>query len=158
MRRFAFRLENVLRLRKKLEEGVQREFSRALALLLDAKEELDNSAARLRRAYDENRMDAGVFTASEFVAMDNYVALLKREIARLSAAAREREEEVERVRNLLHEAKKATKIMENLRRRSFERYLDELNREETLELDDVNQKIGLNRERLTAEDFMIEEM
>ena len=42
--------------------------------------------------------------------------------------------------------------MENLKERKLERYMEELNREETIELDDVTQKMGLNREKLAVED------
>jgi hypothetical protein len=48
--------------------------------------------------------------------------------------------------------------MENLKARKLERYMEELNREETVELDDVTQKMGLNREKLTVEDSLIEDM
>jgi flagellar protein FliJ len=159
VQRFTFRLENVLRLRRKLEEGVQRDFSRALGMLLRVKAELEGAVSRLRVFIRENRLSEGeTFTAYEIVAIDNYIALVEREIKRLRAVEKEREEEVARVRRILNDAKKARKVIENLKERKHERYLAELNREETIELDDVGQKIGLSRENLAMQDVTIEDM
>lgn len=159
MQRFTFRLENVLRIRRKLEEGVQRDFSRALGMLLRVKAELEGAVSRLRVFIRENRLSEGeTFTAFEIVAIDNYITLVEREIKRLRAVEKDREEEVARVRRILNDAKKARKVIENLKERKYERYLAELNREETIELDDVGQKIGLSRENLAMQDVSIEDM
>ena len=159
MQRFTFRLENVLRIRRKLEEGVQRDFSRALGMLLRVKAELEGAVSRLRVFIRENRLSEGeTFTAFEIVAIDNYIALVEREIKRLRAVEKGREEEVARVRRVLNDAKKARKVIENLKERKYERYLADLNREETIELDDVGQKIGLRRENLAMQDVPIEDM
>lgn len=159
MQRFTFRLENVLRIRRKLEEGVQRDFSRALGMLLRVKAELEGAVSRLRVFIRENRLSEGeTFTAFEIVAIDNYIVLVEREIKRLRAAEKDREEEVARVRRILNDAKKARKVIENLKERKYERYLADLNREETIELDDVGQKIGLRRENLAMQDVPIEDM
>jgi flagellar FliJ protein len=158
MRRFAFRLENVLRIRKKLEEAAQRNFSRALGELLDAKAKLDRAAERLRVFITEHRVEGGVFAASEIVMIDNYIALVKKNIQELRTVKDEKEREMDRLLHLLKEAKKARKLLDNLRERKLERYMEELNREETVELDDVTQKIGLNKEKLTVEDAVVEDM
>lgn len=157
MQRFSFRLENVLRIRKKIEEGVQRDFGRALSELMKAEEELNLAVKKLKRFIRENPLNEGVFSAYEIIAIDSYIARIEREIKNLFAVRAEKEEVMERVRGLLMEARKARKVMENLKRRKLERYFDDLNREENLELDDVNQKIGLNREKLSIEDLPIEE-
>ena len=159
MQRFTFRLENVLRIRRRLEEGVQRDFSRALGMLLRVKAELEGAVSRLRVFIRENRLSEGeTFTAFEIVAIDNYIALVEREIKRLRAVEEDREEEVARVRRILNDAKKARKVIENLKERKYERYLAELNREEMIELDEVGQKIGLSRENLAMQDVPIEDM
>ena len=59
---------------------------------------------------------------------------------------------------VLREAKKERKVFENLRGRLWKRYIEEQQRTENNELDDVNQKIGLNREKLTIEDIPLEDM
>jgi flagellar export protein FliJ len=158
VRRFAFRLDNVLRIRKKLEEAAQRDFARSLGELLDAKSKLERAAERLRTFIKEHRIEGGVFTAAEIVMIDNYIALVKKNIQELRAVKEEKEREMNRLLLLLKEAKKARKLMENLKARKLERYMEELNREETVELDDVTQKMGLNREKLTVEDSLIEDM
>ena len=158
MRRFAFRLDNVLRIRKKLEEAAQREFARSLGELLDAKSKLESAAERLRTFIKDHRVEGGVFTAAEFVMIDNYIARIEKNIQELRAVKEAKEREMNRLLLLLKEAKKAKKLMENLKNRKLERYMEELKREETMELDDVTQKMGLNREKLTVEDSVVEEM
>ena len=158
MRRFAFRLENVLRVRKKLEEAAQRNFSRALGELLEAKAKLEKAVERLQVFIREHRLESGVFTAAEIVMIDNYIALVNKKIQELRAVKDEKEREMNRLLHLLKEAKKARKLLDNLKGRKLERYMEELNREETVELDDVTQKIGLNREMLTVEDPVVEDM
>jgi flagellar export protein FliJ len=158
VRRFAFRLDNVLRIRKKLEEAAQRDFSRALGEQLEAGRRLEAAAGELKAFVRENRLESGVFTASEIVMIDNYVALVRKKIVALRAEREEKERETNRTLRLLKEAKKARKLIENLRGRKLERYVEELNREETAELDDVTQKIARNRETLSLEDISIEEM
>jgi flagellar protein FliJ len=158
VKRFAFRLENILRIRKKLEEAAQRNFARSLGELLDASAKLENAAERLRTFIKEHRVEGGVFTAAEFVMIDNYIALVKKKIQALRAVKDEKEREMNRLLLILKEAKKARKLMENLKERKLERYREELNREETMELDDVTQKMGLNRENLAVEDPVVEEL
>ena len=151
-------MENVLRIRKKLEEAALRNFSRALGELLEAKAKLEKAAERLHAFIREHRVEGGIFTAAEIVMIDNYIALVKKNIQELRAVKEEKEQEMNRLLHLLKEAKKARKLMENLRERKLERYMEELNREENVELDDVTQKIGMNREKLPLEDTVIEDM
>lgn len=157
MKRFYFRLENVLRVRKKVEEGVEKEFSRRKAQLLRIEVEIDELGIKLRSFIQENGNMAGVFSAAEMVAVDNYISRIEHSIKRLKEKHCQMEEEVQRYLKLLLDAKKARKTIENLKERQINIYNEESSREEGIEIDDVNQNISRNQEKLTIETPPLEE-
>lgn len=157
MRRFNFRLENVLQIRKKKEEGAEREFAKKKAELLKLQNEIEGMGQRLHNFMRENQYSEGTFSVFDILAVDNYIARVEHEINHLKQQREEKREEVERFLLLLKEAKKARKVIENLKERQLERYHEELNREEDIELDDINQNINLNKEALTIETSPLEE-
>ncbi|MGQ9615718.1 MAG: flagellar export protein FliJ [Spirochaetota bacterium] len=157
MKRFYFRLENVLRVRKKVEEGVEKEFSRRKAQLLRIEAEINELGRKLRSFIQENGNMDGVFSAAEMVAVDNYISRIEHSIKRLKERHRQMEEEVQRYLKLLLDAKKARKTIENLKERQINIYNEESSREEGIEIDDVNQNISRNQEKLTIETPPLEE-
>ena len=158
MRRFTFRLENVLNIRRKQEEGVQRQFALRRAELLKIENNIHALGEKMHRFMAQNQMEEGSFTVMEVLAVDNYISRLEHEIGKLEVLRREKEEEVSKILNLLHEAKRARKVIENLKERQLERHDEEMNREEAGELDDINQNIDRNRETLTIETSPLEEL
>lgn len=158
MKKFVFRLENILNFRKKIEDGAQREFSKRKADLLKVENEMETVRGNLKAFIRENPYKEGTFTVSEIVAVDNYISRTHGTIEQLAGRIIAKEDEVYKALGVLVEAKKERKVIENLKQRKFERYTDDLNRAENDELDDINQKIGLNREKLTIEDVPLEEM
>jgi flagellar FliJ protein len=157
MRRFRFRLENVLRIRKKQEEGTELEFAKRRTELMKIQNEIADLGDKLHLFMRENRYSKGLFSVFEILAVDNYITRLEHDIENLKARRDEKQQEVNRYLSLLREAKKARKVIENLRDRQLERYRDDVNREENIELDDINQNIQLNKEALTIEVSPLEE-
>ena len=158
MRRFHFRLENVLNIRRKQEEGVQRRFALRRGELLKIENDINDLGDKMHRFMAQNPIGEGSFTVMEVLAVDNYISRLELEIQGLEMLRKEKEEEVSRILSLLHEAKRTRKVIENLKKRQLERHHDELNREEAGELDDINQNINRNRETLTIETSPLEEL
>lgn len=158
MARFNFRLERVLKLKKRIEEGSQREFSKRRTELLRVESEMEDVKEKLREFIKKNPYTEGVFTATEIIWLDNYISKSHRTIQNLAEQQKEKEEEVIEALVVLKEAKKERKVFENLRDRLWERYREEQQNTEHKELDDINQKIGLNREKLTIEDVPLEDM
>ncbi len=158
MRRFTFRLENVLNIRRKQEEGVQRQFALSRAELLKIENDVNDLGDKMHRFMAQNQIGEGSFTVMEVLAVDNYISRLEYEIRRLEMLRKEKEEEVSTILSLLHEAKRTRKVIENLKKRQLERHHYELNREEAGELDDINQNINRNRETLTIETSPLEEL
>lgn len=154
---FYFRLENILKLRERIEQNKLIDFSRKRQKLLELERELSAQAGKLSDFIRDNHFE-GIFTASEIMAVDNYIYRLRKKIDQLRENLRKREEEARIALQELTEAKKSRKVMENLKARHWERFLLSLKREEEAEVDEINQKINLNRERLTIEDIPTEEM
>jgi flagellar export protein FliJ len=158
VRRFYFRLENVLNIRRKQEEGVQRQFALRRAELLKIENNINDMGDKMHRFMAQNQISEGSFTVMEVLAVDNYISRLEIEIRGLEMLRKEKEEEVSKILSLLHEAKRTRKVIENLKERQLERHHDELNREEAGELDDINQNINRSRETLTIETSPLEEL
>ena len=158
MRRFIFRLENVLNIRKKLEEGAERNFAMRRAELLQVENDIEALGDKMHRFMARNRLEEGSYTVREVLAIDNYIARLENEIKMLEKLRKEKQEEVNRILFILHEAKRARKVIENLKERQLEQYREEWNRDENRELDDINQNITLNRETLTIDLSPLEEL
>jgi flagellar FliJ protein len=158
VRRFQFRLENVLNIRRKQEEGVQRQFAAKRAELLHIENNINDLGDKMHRFMAQNQLGEGSFTVMEVLAVDNYISRLEHEIRGLELLRKEKEEEVSAILNLLHEAKRTRKVIENLKERQLERHQDEVNREEAGELDDINQSISRNRETLTIDTSPLEEL
>jgi len=157
-KRFDFRLEKVLKLRQRQEEVREKEFSVRRFQLLKIEGDIQENRERLHSFIHENSRTEGTFTVLDIVAVDNYITRLEKTIEALESLRIRKEEEVHTVRQLLKEAKKARKVIENLKERELERHRAELNTEENRELDDVCQNIGRNREILTIEDMPVEDM
>lgn len=120
--------------------------------------EIGEVREKLSHFIQDNPRDQGIFTAFDMLAIDNYVHRIEKRIDELNHFRDEKKEEVDSAFRMLTEAKRAKKVFENLKNRKFERYMIELNREERNELDDVNQHIGINKEKLSIEDLPLEDM
>ena len=158
MERFVFRLENVLKLRKKIEERVELEFSKKRAELVKVDLEINGSKDTLRNFVNDNLRIEGTFSADQVVAVDNYIHRIRGRIRYLNDLRQEKESEVNDALEVLKDARKSRKAIENLKDRKYRKYLEELNREENDHIDDITQNIGSKIEKLTIEDIVLEDM
>ena len=90
--------------------------------------------------------------------MDNYIYRVRGKIQQLKGLRKEKESEVNNALEVLKDARKSRKVIENLKDRKYRKYLEELNREENNNIDDVTQNIGSKIEKLTIEDIVLEDM
>ena len=157
MKRFAFRLDRVLKVRKRVEERIERELSMKRAEVIRITGRIRDVKDRLADFARENSM-TGIFSALDMIAVDNYIFRLGIKIKELEEFKESCERELNRVNEALVEARKARKVIENLRERQFSRYQEEIKRWEDAEIDDINQHIGHTREVLTVEDALTEDM
>jgi flagellar export protein FliJ len=155
---FVFRLERVLKYRKKLEEEAQRDFSKKRRELMQIMHHIDEEREKLGNFVKDYSLKEGVFSAFELVAVDNYISRSHGMIQKLKDREKVKAGEVSAALGVLTESKKASKLLENLRKRRYQKYLDGELRAENSELDDINQKISVNREKLTIENVPVEDM
>ncbi|MFW6138151.1 MAG: flagellar export protein FliJ [Spirochaetota bacterium] len=157
MKRFSFRLENILNLRKKIEQGREKQFSSKKAQVMKIEAEIDDMKAKLDQFVHNNQFVKGIFSASEFIAVEDYVRRMEGAINKLKCVHQEKKKELEQSLEQLKQARKSTKMIARLKERSLDQYKQQLSREEDIHLDDINQHIALTRNILTIEDVMRED-
>ena len=138
MKRFAFRLETLLRIRGLYQEEAERRFREALmrlALGVDRLEELRAELAATVGELLDLRLRGTVLQIQ--MLFQDYIVSLRRRIDVQLAAVRAAEIEVERRREELMERMKERKTMDQLKVRDYDRYLVELRRYEQKVVDDL---------------------
>ncbi len=161
MRRFYFRLERILRYKRDIEEKIEREFQLKRAEYLkvwNQIREMNNKLTDFIREVKNQNKEKLYFTAEEAKAVDSYILRLEVTIEKLKGILDEKKAEMEMIKEELNRAKRERRAIEILKERSYSRYLEEVKREEFYELDDISQKLYLNREKLTLENVPLEEM
>jgi len=158
VKKFVFRLDRVLKLRRQIEERIEIEFALKNSEYIAVKNEIERNKEELMLFISENSIIEGSFSIEEIQAADNYIFRLEKRIKDLKVELDEKKKELDRVRELLNEAKKARKILEKLREKRLNEYINAANREEVNELDDINQKLEFNKERLVVKNLPLEEI
>jgi len=139
MPRFRFRLDPVLRQRQRVVDEVAARLARAQRLVQEQQEHLsvlrEAQQAHLDRysgALAPGELDAaGLRTAVE------YAAFLDKAVAEQQARVREMDRRAGQIRELLVEAEKAKRIIENLKARQHAAFFAELADQERRYFDDV---------------------
>ncbi len=137
MKRFRFRLERVLALKKRAEKTARLELGRALSAMNAAQMRLEESQRACALLEDE---EGRLSAEGRIGALPLQRALLAyartfREKAREEAAAAERD--LEKAREGWREAKKEARSLELLRERAFRAWQEEALKEEAGELDEI---------------------
>ncbi len=140
MKKFKFRLENVLELRTKTLEDRQLEMAAIQARLNDANNQLDSlEQSRLQAKRDlENILGAG--ENIEFIRVKNYqdyIAKLDDDISIQHKVIADIENELELKQEEVREALKAKKMLEKLKEKEYKAFLKDFEQREAKELDDI---------------------
>ena len=140
MKKFKFRLENVLELRRKTLEDRQLEMAAIQARLNDANNKLDSlEQSRLQAKRDlENILGAG--ENIEFIRVKNYqdyIAKLDDDISIQHKVIADIENELELKQEEVREALKAKKMLEKLKEKEYKAFLKDFEQREAKELDDI---------------------
>lgn len=138
MARFKYRMQNILELKKKLEEQQEMALITARLKLSDEEDKLESLYAR-KRNYEEmireackDRLNVNAIKlgTSAYESMDYFIGLQKIEVKKA-------EGKVELEQNKMREAMKERKIQEKLREKVFNNYLKELAAEEVATVDEL---------------------
>jgi flagellar FliJ protein len=153
MRRFSFRLEKILKLRKYYEEEAKNELGQAIGILTGIENNIKINAAQHSQAVTERFSGinaAGIagpgapdscsssdaFGARSMLAWDSYIHRLEQEAESLADEAARAEQVVEEKRNLYLAASRDLKIMEKLQEKRIAEHRKEMFAAETKELDE----------------------
>jgi flagellar FliJ protein len=144
MARFVFRLESVLRQRKRAEQEAQRELAHRQATLVSFQNDLQALDEALRAASDDMRNNhlTGALDLNFLAAHRRFVNAMQRQgmnlVQKIAAAQRA----VDEARALLAEAAKRRKVIEKLREKQLARWQQEQDRRETAAMDEIGSQIG----------------
>jgi flagellar FliJ protein len=140
MRRFSFKLEKVLRLRKYREDEARIELGRAIGTLAEIEDKIKKTAAARSAAARQRFASVNEVQGNGQSAMlnwDNYINRLEQETEKLLQEAAKAELIVQEKRDIYIEASKEHKVMEKLKEKHKEEYRKECEYAQARELDDL---------------------
>lgn len=138
MARFHYRMQSILDIKMKMETQAKQEFAAAKAALDDEVSKLEELRRR-KEAYEQEarKLLSGRLRVQEIA--DNKEAILRMEeyIDGQKERVRLAEQKVEAAREALTEVMKERKTHETLREKEFELFLQDENRQESKEVDEL---------------------
>lgn len=138
MAKFVFSLQNLLDIKEKLEEQEKNNFSRANLRLREAEDKLEALKGRQREAEKRLReVVTSVLDVGEIRRREDAVEIIKMYVGQQKLVVLQCEKEVEVARQRLNEAMKERKTFERLREKAFETFVEEENRKEQKEVDEL---------------------
>jgi len=132
MKRFSFRLEKVLQLRKFKEDECKIALGQAISILNKIENDIKITAVKRHNA-TEQRFNDG----QNMLSWDNYILRLEQEAERLEEQAAQAEIVVEQKRALYIEAQKDLKAIEKLKEKQKKEYRKDMMDLQMLEIDDM---------------------
>lgn len=144
MRRFAFRLERILSLRRHTEDQAEQKLARVSGEYTRIQGELgrlsEERDATFRLGDDATRADVAYR-----LAQSAYLSYLDQRTGTLESERSEKAEELESARSEYREALKHRKVLDNLKTRRSDEYYKEQRRAEGRELDDIGGQMSIRR-------------
>lgn len=138
MSRFRFSMENILIIKEKLEEQAKNEYAQANARLFREQDKLDALVCRCEEARQELRKKLQeTLSMKDIRKREEAVEVLKFYVIQQQLAVMRCEKEVEVAREKLSEAMKERKIFEKLREKAYEEFVQEENKKEQREVDEL---------------------
>lgn len=138
MKKFVFRLETVLDLRKRKEEEVQQKLSKILDMERIVREELD-SIRQKQFSYRQKieKLKSNIGKINDLLTYQCYVDSLQNQIEELEKRLYEIGQLVMQVRQELAEAAKERKIIEKMKEKDLEEYMFMVRNKEISQLDEI---------------------
>ena len=136
MRRFAFKLEKVLELRRYAEREWEIKLAQATSRVIEVEREV-GAWTRRRGETTAIRMNLGPVDVELFQGREDYVGLIDQRVAALNHRLVALEAEREKVRRGYLEASRRRKALSKLKERREDEYYHEALREETRTIDEI---------------------
>lgn len=138
MAKFVFKMENILEIKRKLEEQAKIAYAEALAAL--AEQERILSELKSKRHEYEMRLTGeiqSVLKIDDIRTLDSAIEVMKYKIQVQIGQVEQAKVVVERARVALHSIVVERKTYEKLKEKAFEEYKQELNLQEKKEIDEL---------------------
>lgn len=148
MGRFRFSMENLLNMKEKLEEQEKNNYSQANMRLQQAEEELQQTRIR----YDEKQQIlrekmCAALNVLEIRQMEQGLKVLEEYEKQQIKIIEQRQRELNLAREKLYEARKERKTFEKLKEKAFQLFLEEENKKEQKEIDElISYRYGVEKE------------
>ncbi len=138
MAKFVYKMESILSVKYKLEDQAKNTFAEANMVLNQEEEKLANLYVR-KENYEKQLSGqvSGSLKIMEIRRMEEAVEVMKYYIKMQIIAVNTAKQQVEKARAKLNRAMQERKIQEKLKEKAFEEFLQELNKEERKELDEL---------------------
>ena len=135
---FVYRMQNILDLKYKLEEQKKQEYAQVQMRLNEAEAYLRSLEQRLEADVENLRKaTSGTLKLLEIESCKNAIVFRQDQIARQQQMVKSLRGEVERARIRLNEAMQDRKMHEKLRENEFEEFMQEMNLQESKEIDQL---------------------
>lgn len=135
---FVYRMQNILDLKYKLEEQKKQEYAQVQLRLNEAEAYLRSLEQRLEEDVENLRTaTSGTLKLLEIESCKNAITYRQDQISRQKYMVISLQGEVERARIRLNEAMQDRKMHEKLRENEFEEFMQEMNLQESKEIDQL---------------------
>jgi flagellar FliJ protein len=146
MRRFEFKLEKVLELRRYYEREWELKLAESTSRVLSVEREIQDWGRR-RIMTTSEAVPVGRIDMSSLRSREDFVNLVDERVEQLQSRLVALEAERDKVRQGYLEASRARKALTRLKERRAEEYYDEGQREETRTLDEIGGTIVIRRKK-----------
>jgi flagellar FliJ protein len=138
MRRFQFRLERLLEIRKYKEREWELKLAAITGICFTLKREIEKREHEIFRSMREYVQRKGIVDLREQLAKEYYIGRLKLEIVYLKEDLKKKEEEREKVQKRFLEVSKERKVLDKLKEKKENQYYRQQRGNEYKELNDIS--------------------
>ena len=152
MKKFRYRMENILKIKLKLEDQAKLAYANALSNLTREEEKLNNMKLKKLSFEDEQRLlCTGQFNIKKMRQLSEAISIMNRKIENQTAVVKAAEKRLQAARMHLNEAMIERKTQEKLKEKAWQEYMMEYEAEERKEIDEHN-SVAYGSVRLHKED------
>ena len=138
MAKFIFSMQNILSMKEKIEEQEKAEYSQVMMRFNEEQDKLNELIERQSMAEVELKNTINeVLDIREIREKEDFIEIIKMYVKEQQLIVIACEEEVRQARERLNEAMKERKIYEKLREKAFEEFIQEENKREQKEIDEL---------------------
>lgn len=138
MAKFIFSMQNILSMKEKIEEQEKAEYSQVMMRFNEEQDKLNELIERQSMAEVELKNTINeVLDVREIREKEDFLEIIKMYVKEQQLVVIACEEEVRQARERLNEAMKERKIYEKLREKAFEEFIQEENKREQKEIDEL---------------------